>query len=187
VETFQWKLSLGAIPKTGTVFRIKNEESSRDDKTRQFYWRLGRTRHAARGLCALIKEAVNPGWFFAVLTLMVPPKRSLRVRSAGSVERCGPGHLSGRLLRRRVHEAHADGYPVTAGGGTARYVQGWCTRIAGPSRGRAGCAPAKSLNSWIRGKYRELRPEADPRAPERAQGQFPLEIGRTAREQQPSL
>lgn len=78
METFQWKLSLGAIPKTGTVFRIKNEESSRDDKTRQFYWRLGRTRHAARGLCALIKEAVNPGWFFAVLTLMVPPKRSLR-------------------------------------------------------------------------------------------------------------
>lgn len=53
---------------------------------------------------------------------MVRPKRSLRIRQAGSVERCGPGHLSGRL-RRRVHEAHADGYPATVEGGTARYVQ----------------------------------------------------------------
>ena len=64
VEIFQWKLPLDATLKAGTVFWINNEESSREDKTRQFYGRPWRARHAARGLCAPIKEAVSPGWFF---------------------------------------------------------------------------------------------------------------------------
>jgi len=83
----------------------------------------------------------------------------LRMHPAGTVECCGADHPSSRLLRRRIHEAHADGYPVTAEDGTARYVQGRCARIAGPSRGRAGCIPSKSPDFGIRGRCREFRSE----------------------------
>ena len=110
----------------------------------------------------------------------------LRMHPAGTVECCGADHPSSRLLRRRIHEAHADGHPVTVEDGTARYVQGRCARIAGPSRGRAGCIPSKSPDFRIKRECREVRFETDLRAYEKAQGRSPLEISRTAREQRPS-
>jgi hypothetical protein len=53
---------------------------------------------------------------------------------------------------------------VTAEGGITRYVQGWCTRIAGPPCGRVGRTPSKSPDFRTRGRCREFRSETSPHA-----------------------
>jgi hypothetical protein len=82
----------------------------------------------------LVMETPNPATYGSK---GYQAKITVSLAQTQTVERCGPGHLSGRLLRRRVHEAHANEYPVTVEGGTARYVQRAGAR-ASPIRRAAG-------------------------------------------------
>jgi hypothetical protein len=90
---------------------------------------------------------------------MIPPKRSLRIHPARSVERCGADHPSSRLLCYHVYKVHADGYPGTVKNDLTQYVRaaGRCARISIASQGHSTSRPMTSSDFSIRERVCDFR------------------------------